>query len=60
MTLGKKIDSMEKNLSEISQDLFTFAEYDEKAAELTGYSNYSYWTSTWNVFMKNRDRKSVV
>lgn len=54
MTLGKKIDSMEKNLSEISQDLFTFAEYDEKAAELTGYSNYSYWTSTWNVFMKNR------
>ena len=54
MTLGKKIDSMEKNLPEISQDLFTFAEYDEKAAELTGYSNYSYWTSTWNVFMKNR------
>ncbi len=34
--------------------LFTFAEYDEKAGERTGYSNYSYWGSTIRVFLKNR------
>jgi len=54
MSVGKKIDAMEQNVAEISQDLFTFAEYDAKAAELTGYSNYSYWASTWKVFTKNK------
>lgn len=54
MGVGKKIESMEQNISEISQELFDFAEYDAKAAELTGYSNYSYWASTWRVFTKNR------
>lgn len=54
MGITKKIESMEQNVSEISQEMFTFAEYDEKAAELTGYSNYSYWASTWRVFMKNK------
>ena len=54
MGITKKIESMEQNMSEISQEMFAFAEYDEKAAELTGYSNYSYWASTWRVFMKNK------
>jgi oligopeptide transport system permease protein len=36
------------------QSLFTFAEYDEQAAERTGYSNYSYWGSTVRVFLKNK------
>lgn len=54
MSIGTKIEAMEQNISDISQDLFTFAEYDEKAAELTGYSNYSYWASTWKVFTKNK------
>lgn len=34
--------------------MFTFAEYDANAAERTGYSNYSYWASTWRVFTKNK------
>ena len=34
--------------------LFTFAQYDEQAAERTGYSDYSYWGSTVRVFLKNR------
>ena len=38
----------------IDETLFTFARYDEEAAERTGYSDYSYWRSTWRVFLKNR------
>ncbi len=40
------------NLSE--EELFTFAEYDEKAGERSGYSNYSYWRSTLHVFFQNK------
>lgn len=36
------------------EELFTFAEYDDKAAEGVGYSNYSYWRSTFQVFFKNK------
>ena len=35
-------------------ELFVLAEYDEAAAEKTGYSNYSYWRSTLQVFLKNK------
>ena len=35
-------------------DLFRFAKQDEAAAERVGYSNYSYWRSTWSVFTRNR------
>ena len=35
-------------------ELFVLAEYDESAGEKTGYSNYSYWRSTLQVFLKNR------
>ena len=34
--------------------LFVLADYDEKAGEQTGYSNYSYWHSTLQVFLRNR------
>ncbi len=34
--------------------LFEFAKYSEKEAEMLGYSNYSYWRSTWNSFLKNK------
>jgi len=48
---GKKIDKLGDNLSD---SLFEFAEFDNKEAEKTGYSNYSYWRSTWNSFTKNK------
>ncbi len=35
-------------------ELFTLADYDETAAEKSGYSNYSYWQSTLRVFFKNK------
>ncbi len=42
------------SMEEIDKSLFEFAEYDEKEAEITGYSNYSYWHSTWQMFLKNK------
>lgn len=38
----------------ISNDLFQFAEYNEAEAKRGGYSNYSYWRSTWQVFIQNK------
>lgn len=38
----------------ISENLFEFAEYDDEEAKRAGYSNYSYWRSTWQVFIKNK------
>lgn len=34
--------------------LFAFAEFDPSAGERVGYSNYSYWRSTFRVFLKNK------
>ena len=46
---------IERELDALNEDeLFVLAEYDETAAEKTGYSNYSYWRSTFQVFFKNR------
>ncbi|HWL11405.1 MAG TPA: ABC transporter permease [Ureibacillus sp.] len=43
------------NISQKSNEkLFDFAVVDEQKAEQTGYSNYSYWRSTWQSFLKNR------
>jgi len=41
--------------SEINEDeLFVLADYDAAAGEKGGYSNYSYWRSTFQAFLKNR------
>nr|WP_230584805.1 hypothetical protein [Lysinibacillus sphaericus] len=43
------------NISNKSREtLFEFAEVDARQAEETGHSNYSYWRSTWQSFLKNR------
>jgi len=46
--------AIKKAAENIDETLFTFAEYNAKEAEKTGYSDYSYWRSTWNVFIKNK------
>lgn len=51
MTGKKLINKMADN---IDPSLFEYAEYDESKSELTGYSNYSFWRSTFQVFMKNK------
>ena len=38
----------------IEKSLLEFASYDSEAAEKTGYSNYSYWGSTFRAFLKNK------
>jgi|LGOV01.1.fsa_nt_gb oligopeptide transport system permease protein len=45
---------MNEEIEKIDKSLFELAEYDSKKAELIGYSNYSYWKSTLQVFMKNK------
>ena len=35
-------------------DPFGFAEYDAANAERAGYSDYSYWKSTFRAFIRNR------
>jgi len=45
---------IKKAAEKIDDTLFTFAEYDSREAERTGYSDYSYWRSTWNVFIRNK------
>jgi oligopeptide transport system permease protein len=51
MTSKKIINKMADN---VDPSLFEFAEYDDSKSELTGYSNYSFWRSTIQVFMKNK------
>ncbi len=44
-----------QNEESVNEDeLFVLADYDEAAGEKTGYSNYSYWRSTLQVFFKNK------
>ncbi|MCQ1531622.1 ABC transporter permease [Lutispora saccharofermentans] len=38
----------------LNENLFEFAEFDDKEAQRAGYSNYSYWRSTWQVFIRNK------
>ena len=55
----KKAIRLEKSIEEqIAQYgeklLFSEAEYNRDNAEDGGYSNYSYWRSTWRSFTRNR------
>ena len=44
----------------VEKSLLEFAAYDSAAAEKTGYSNYSYWGSTFRCFLKNRVAMSLL
>lgn len=48
---GKVVDKFGDGIEE---SLFEFAEFDNTEAEKTGYSNYSYWKSTWNSFKQHK------
>lgn len=45
---------IKKVTDDINSSLFEFANYDESKAEKIGYSNYSYWQSTFKIFLKNK------
>jgi oligopeptide transport system permease protein len=43
-----------KNPGMNEADLFSFAEFDADSSERAGFSDYSYWRSTFRVFLKNK------
>ncbi|TJX14204.1 ABC transporter permease [Tissierella creatinini] len=49
--MSKKVEKLSDG---INKGLFEFADYDEVKAQRGGYSNYSYWRSTFQVFSKNK------
>ena len=55
---AKLMSGMTKTMEEAAnfsdEELFSFAEFNAEAVERTGYSNYSYWRSTFQAFLKNR------
>jgi len=52
--VGKNDDLSPEETAALDPGLFTFANNDMSEAEKTGYSNYSYWGSTFRIFMKNK------
>ena len=51
------MDSLEqaaKGAPQTDEELFSFAGFNEAEVERTGYSNYSYWSSTFRAFLKNK------
>ena len=55
-----KLEQLEKECSENlktalgDKEAFSFAEFNEQEVERTGYSDYSYWGSTFRAFCKNK------
>ena len=55
-----KLEQLEKKCSENlkaalgDKEAFSFAEFNEQEVERTGYSDYSYWGSTFRAFCKNK------
>ena len=45
---------------DLPQELFTRAEFREELSEETGFSNYSYWRSTFRTFFKSNVVKVIV
>ena len=52
--LSEKLQAELEQPIENEDELFVLADYDQSAAEKSGYSNYSYWQSTLRVFFKNK------
>ena len=51
-----KIETLEKHCIEAVREdqLFEFAPFDQREAESSGVSNYSYWRSTFRAFRRNK------
>lgn len=47
-------ETLDKQVNMSDEEKFSFAEFNEKEVERSGYSNYSYWRSTLQAFLKNR------
>ena len=47
-------EELKARLAATEEAPFDFAPYNPENAEKSGYSNYSYWGSTFRVFFKNK------
>ena len=52
--LMDSIEQAAKGAPQTDEELFSFAGFNEAEVERTGYSNYSYWSSTFRAFLKNK------
>ena len=52
--LSEKLQAELEQPVENEDELFVLADYDQSAAEKSGYSNYSYWGSTLRAFFQNK------
>lgn len=52
------VQPVSKTLNEMTdEELFRFVEFDPGKAEAMTFSGYSYWRSTWQMFIKSRSTK---
>ncbi len=49
-----KLNNHDRLTDHIADNLFEFANVETDNSEIAGYSNYSYWRSTVQVFLKNK------
>ncbi|MDW7662063.1 MAG: ABC transporter permease [Bacillota bacterium] len=49
-----KLKNHDRLTEHIADNLFEFANVENDKSEIAGYSNYSYWRSTVQVFLKNK------
>ena len=47
-------DLSPEQIAALNPELFAVSEYDDRLAESTGYSSYSYWRSTLRAFWNNK------
>ncbi len=53
--MAQPVSKTLNNMTE--EELFRFVEFDSGKAEAMSFSGYSYWRSTWQMFIKNRSTK---
>ena len=58
--ISAQLDAEKNKETVISDDLFQFAEHDKADAERSGYSNYSYWSSTFRIYWNNKAARFLI
>ncbi len=56
--IAQMSDQQAANLTD--EQLFSFVTFDKTASEAVGYSGYSYWKSTFRLFLKSRATRAVL
>ena len=54
------VNMTQDELNALDAGLFDYANHDSSDAERAGYSNYSYWHSTFRIFWRNKMARFLV